>query len=78
MSCAALAPRVHQFPGCFVSDSINLKNLFKRAVDLMKENADREAELICLQALETDSGDVNFMALLGTSLMRQGLSLIHI
>ncbi|MBT6123754.1 MAG: tetratricopeptide repeat protein, partial [Halieaceae bacterium] len=51
---------------------MNLKDLFKRAVDLMKENANQEAESVCLQALETDPSDVNFIALLGTSLMRQG------
>ncbi|MEH6586591.1 MAG: sulfotransferase [Halioglobus sp.] len=55
-----------------MTDPINLKDLFKRAVDLMKECADREAEIVCLQALDLEPGDVNFIALLGTSLMRQG------
>ena len=55
-----------------MTNPISLKDLFKRAVDLMKENANQEAESVCLQALETDPSDVNFIALLGTSLMRQG------
>ena len=55
-----------------MTDPMNLRDLFKRAVDLMKENANQEAESVCLQVLETDPSDVNFIALLGTSLMRQG------
>ncbi|MEP5566336.1 MAG: sulfotransferase [Halioglobus sp.] len=55
-----------------MTNPTSLKDLFKRAVDLMKENANQEAESVCLEALETDPSDVNFIALLGTSLMRQG------
>lgn len=55
-----------------MSDPGNLKDLFKRAVDLMKENANQEAQQICQQALDIEPGDVNFIALMGTSLMRQG------
>ena len=50
----------------------NLKDLFKRAVDLMKENAPQEAQAVCQQALEIEPGDVNFIALLGACQMRQG------
>ncbi len=55
-----------------MTDPSNLKDLFKRAVDLMKENANQEAQVVCEQALAIEPGDVNFIALLGNSLMRQG------
>jgi tetratricopeptide (TPR) repeat protein len=55
-----------------VTDVSDPKKMFKRAVDLLKECADREAELLCLKALELDPADVNFIALLGSAQLRQG------
>ena len=55
-----------------MTDPLNPKELFKHAVDLVKECADREAKLLCLKALELDASDVNFIALLGSAQLRQG------
>ncbi|MGI9287960.1 MAG: tetratricopeptide repeat-containing sulfotransferase family protein [Pseudomonadales bacterium] len=55
-----------------MTDSKDLKTLFNNVVDLMKEDAADEAESVCRQALEIEPSDVNFIALLGTVLTRQG------
>ncbi len=50
----------------------NSRNLFNKALDLLKENAHEEAESLCRDAILREPGDVNFIALLGTILMRTG------
>lgn len=50
----------------------NSRILFNKALDLLKENAHEEAEGLCREAVAREPSDVNFIALLGTILMRGG------
>ncbi|MFK7731234.1 MAG: sulfotransferase [Pseudomonadales bacterium] len=50
----------------------NSRTLFNKALDLLKENAVEEAEGLCREAISCEPSDVNFIALLGTILMRGG------
>ncbi|MEM8501147.1 MAG: sulfotransferase [Pseudomonadota bacterium] len=55
-----------------MSRSDNSRILFNKALDLLKENAHEEAEGLCREAISREPSDVNFIALLGTILMRAG------
>lgn len=55
-----------------MSEPLNLQNSFNRAIDLLKENAHSEAESLCRKAIAQEPSDVNFIALLGTILLRKG------
>jgi len=48
------------------------RQVFDRAVSLMKGGARQEAEALCRDALERDPGDINFVSLLGSILAGRG------
>ena len=47
----------------------NPKNTFERAIALLKNGAQDDAEELCRAWLEQNSRDVNFLSLLGTILL---------
>ena len=47
------------------------KNYFDRAIDLLKEGQVDEAEKICLDVIDQDSSDANFLGLLGAILLKK-------
>ncbi|MFT4823550.1 MAG: tetratricopeptide (TPR) repeat protein [Halioglobus sp.] len=55
-----------------MTEPLNLQTSFNRAIDLLKENAQQEAESLCRAAIAQEPSDVNFIALLGTVLLRKG------
>ncbi len=55
-----------------MTEPLNLQTSFNRAIDLLKENAQDEAESLCRAAIAQEPSDVNFVALLGTILLRKG------
>ena len=50
----------------------NPKVIFERAISHLKSGANEEAEALCREVLERDSGDINFVCLLGSILGRRG------
>mgnify|MGYP001187034937 FL=1 len=48
------------------------KVIFERAISHLKSGANEEAEALCREVLERDSGDINFVCLLGSILGRRG------
>lgn len=48
------------------------KKVFERAIALLEDGADQEAEALCRDALERDAGDINFVSLLGSILAGRG------
>jgi len=53
-----------------VSETVNSRTDFNRAIDLLKEDAQAEAAALCRQVIARDPSDVNFIALLGAILLR--------
>ena len=53
-----------------MSETANSRTDFNRVMDLLKEGAQAEAADLCRQAIAREPGDVNFIALLGTILLR--------
>ena len=53
-----------------MNDPTTTRELFNRAIALLKENAHSEAEALCRKAIAQEPGDVNFVGLLGTILLR--------
>jgi len=55
-----------------VNQPTNSRKMFNQAIELLKENKLADAEVLCREAIGGESSDVNFIALLGTILMRNG------
>ena len=48
------------------------RKVFENAIALLKAGAQQEAEALCRDALERDTGDINFVSLLGSILAKRG------